>query len=155
MKTWLLSICSFTLLTSCKSLSPYDLDDSNSTQWLMLSFGSFSNSSRTIATEREIVTESYERINSGRRTGESKLKEQKRITLLPDVGERFWRQVDAMELSSWSNGDIPPWTNRPSITYRKANKEVSFHSTGLDQPRDKRFEELLELIGQLTKCPAT
>jgi hypothetical protein len=151
MKTWALAVCALTLLTSCQSLRPFPPDGFTSTRWLIINFGDFSNSSRTMVTDNEIVIEHYKRINSGRRNGEHTLKEQDRTPLPPTTAEKFWRQVDSMNLFSWSNSDIPPWTNYPSLSYQNNKREISLRSSGLAQPRDKRFEALLELIGKFGK----
>ena len=154
MKLLTFTACLLALLTSCQSLRSFPDDDNSSTRWLEIGRGECFASSRTVVTDKECVSEYYVRINEGINTGRHVLKDQKRVVLSASDARAFWRYVDRVNVSSWSDADMPQTTDYPSLTYRRNDAKVEFHSLQRHSLADpifncRRFEALDEKIDEL------
>lgn len=136
-------------LFSCTGVKPFPRDDQKTAgRWLEIETGSFYGSSRCVVTGKEVVNEYYERANLGRYEGTHLIKEQSRLQLSPENARWFWEYVDHAQIFDWSDDDMPPSTNHPTLTYRKDEKEIHLSSQGKIVSAAKFFE-LTKQIGEL------
>jgi len=76
------------------------------------------------------------------------IREQTWLQLSPENARWFWEYVDRVQVLDWSDDDMPPSTNHPSLTYRKGGKEIHLISHGTIVSAS-RFFELNKQIGEL------
>ena len=124
----------FVLLTSlpsckslelAKSLKPFSPDDAKaSCRWLQTGRFDAGMGGQYVITDNEIVSESYQTPDRGRRRGISTLKSQLRLPISPEDATWFWKQVDRANVFGWTDADMPADTGAPYLIYRKGSKEM-------------------------------
>jgi hypothetical protein len=138
------------LLPSCQSLESFPRDDhKTSDRWLEVGYGTFSETSRTVVTDKDLVRESYKRADTGRQRGRHLLKQQTKLQLSSENVRRFWQYVDRAKVLDWTDADMPAETHQPSLTYRQGSKHVELpvaegcctvHVSGFRKLTDQIYE---------------
>ena len=145
------------LLSSCKSLElseslkPFSADDyKSSSRWLQTGNFDAGSGGRYVITDNEIVGESYQTPDQGRRRGISTLKSQFRLPISPEDAQWFWKKVDRANVFGWTDTDMPADTGQPYLIYRKGSKEVKLPiSKGASSVENSKFGDLESWIAVL------
>lgn len=152
MRSFFFAVLMLTLLSSCKSLKSFPPDDhKTSSRWLQMDGGDFGYSGRLVITDKEYVSESYERANWGRQRGTHLLKEQTRLQLSPENSHWFWQYVDRARVLDWTDDDMPTSTNHPSLTYRKGSKAIHLPVSHGTNVKALKFSDLNKHINELVR----
>lgn|GEM_PF-2828608 len=145
------------LLPSCKSLESFPCDDhKTSDRWLEIGYGSFSETWRTVITDKYFVQESYKRADRGRQRGRHLLKKQTMLQLSSENARQFWQYLDRAKVLDWTDADMPAETNQPGLTYRQGSKEIKLPvAEGCCATESSGFHKLNDQIYELERRAQT